>query len=252
MKTLKSLEQALQRTKEGRGALPSTPTFRARRLDLALVFDATGSMSPYLDEVRRGLTRLSAEIAAEIGDTVTAVIVYGDYDAEFLAKTQNFTPSLESVAAFISQSGVAPNSDTPEAVEEALFEANGLSWRVSGQRALVLVGDAPPHGVTDSRQNCKRGHYYETEAQRLADKAVRIYAVQCGGDDQTSRAFARMATITAGKHIHLEKLDDLIHLIAAICMKEFGELEKYSRQLQDSKTLTESRARLIRQLTDGS
>src|SRR5262245_30447506 len=101
MKALKSLEQALRRTKDIASALPNSLTFREKRLDLALVFDSTGSMRPYLDEVRRGLTRLSVEIAAEIRNTLTAVIVFGDYDAEFLVKSQNFTENLESVAAFI-------------------------------------------------------------------------------------------------------------------------------------------------------
>jgi len=37
--------------------------------------------------------------------------------------------------------------DTPEAVADALFEVQRLSWRSNATKICVLVSDAPPHGL---------------------------------------------------------------------------------------------------------
>lgn len=227
----------------------SAPSISRRRLDLALVFDATGSMNPYIDAVKRSLSDLSEEIVGEVPDTRIGTVVYGDHDAAFLVKKQEFTSDTSVVASFIHGAGSAPNSDWPEAVEVGLQAANSLDWRIGGQRALVLVGDAPPHGVVDGR---KGNTHYRDEAVALARIGVHVYSVQCGEDSDTERAFKEIASITQGKYLRLSQASDLAYLIVAVCMKEFGLLGTYVRGLEGKRELTSSRIDLARMLTDGS
>jgi hypothetical protein len=74
---------------------------------------------------------------------------------------------ISAVKRFVEFVEPTGGDDAPEAVEEALYEANQLDWRVSSHRAAILIGDAPQHGITDSRLTCRKGHFFIDEANYL-------------------------------------------------------------------------------------
>jgi len=231
------------------------PTARStsEALDLVLLFDTTGSMYTYLEKVRAKLAELASEVFSVIPNTRVGVVAFGDYsDAQstYVVKVLELTSDFDQVQKFIF--GVQPTGggDQPEAIEEALYSANHLHWRIGARRAAVLVGDAPPHGVIDSRLDFQYGHFYLDEASSLGQKAVRLYTVQCGNDASAERSFQEMAKVTHGKYLHLEGIDDLVQLIAAISMKEVGLLSAYTDRLAELKQLTPSRQRLLAMLND--
>lgn len=222
-------------------------------LDLVLAFDTSASMYSHFDTVRNRVTELVAQVQAAIPNSAFAVVAFGDYCDEhstYLTKSLDFTADLRGIRAFVRQVSATGGGDYPEAIEEALYEANRFSWRTGTRRALILVGDAPPHGVVDSRRECRHGHFYEDEALSLAAKSVRIYAVQCQGGQATSRSFQRMADISQGQRLRLEELDDLVDLLVAICMREMGILTSYVDRVVSCGPIKASRQRLLEVLSD--
>lgn len=223
----------------------------SRHLDVAFVFDTTGSMYPYLEQVRGELTRLASEVSKAIPHVRIGVIAFGDYcdeDLTYLTKVLDLTPDFNQVQTFVAQVEQTSGGDTPEAVEEALFEANRLNWRIGSTRAIVLVGDAPPHGVIDVVANCLYGHHYKTEGNALAQKGIKIYPTQCGKNSAAEQAFRWLASQTGGSYLNLENIADLVDLLIGICLKEVGLLESYTQKLQADNLLTGSKARLLKQL----
>lgn len=245
----KTIARILAKTTPLPAARLQTPT--AAPLDLALIFDTTVSMYSYLARVRERLSDLASQVQARLSQVRFAVIAYSDYWDEdaYVTKVMNLTGDLAEVRRFIEQVEPTDGHDWPEAVEEALYEANRLSWTIGSRRVAVLVGDAPPHGIVDSRENCKLGHYYEDEVAGLASKSVRTYTVQCGDDVNTQIAFTRISHRTQGKTLSLTEIDDLIDLIVAICMKEFGLLEAYRADLKRLGRLSPSKQKLLLDLT---
>lgn len=213
-------------------------------LDVALVCDTTGSMCPYLDLVSAKLDEITKTIFSAVPNTHVGVVIFRDYDykeSTYVTKTCNLTNDLAKVSRFILDVAPAESGQSiPEAVEEGLYAANQLSWRIGARRAVILVGDAPPHGVLDSRSECAYGHFYIDEASSLAQKAIRIYAVHCGNMLVAAEAFQKLADVTQGKYLYLDTIDDLVQLLVAICMKEVGLLNTYTQQLQAQNQLTPS------------
>lgn len=158
----KTLSRLLGGSIGGGNQLPSRQQ-SAQKLDLAIMFDTTGSMYSYLECVRRKLANLAKEVFDAVPDTRVGVMAYGDYcdaDSTYVTKVKDLTDDISSVKHFVEFVEPTGGGDTPEAVEEALYEANQLSWRVGSHRAAVLIGDAPPHGITDSRLACRKGHFF--------------------------------------------------------------------------------------------
>lgn len=221
-------------------------------LDVVLMFDTTPSMYEFLEEVRRELSRLASEIHHSVPNVRMGVIAYGDYDSDiYVTEVLDLTDNFKAVTKFVGS--VRPQTtgrDWPEAVEEALNQANQLNWRIGSSRAVVLVGDAPPHGVEES--DPIRTYDYKVEANALGKKGVKIYATQCGTYPSTEPVFRWMAAQTKGTYLKLENIQDLVDLLIGICMKEVGLLGAYMEKLAASKSLTDSKVKVFKQLTGAS
>ncbi|MEL7447339.1 MAG: vWA domain-containing protein, partial [Pseudomonadota bacterium] len=118
-----------------------------RKLDLALVVDATGSMA---DEMRY----LQAELASIVGaleerhknlDIRVGFTFYRDEGDEYVTRTFAFDDNIERAQARMSQQRANGGGDYPEAMHKALIRAAGQDWRDDAVKTLLLVADAPPH-----------------------------------------------------------------------------------------------------------
>ena len=49
------------------------------KLDLVIAFDTTGSMSTYIDEVRKNVTTLIPALFSENEDLKLGIVAFGDY-----------------------------------------------------------------------------------------------------------------------------------------------------------------------------
>lgn len=224
------------------------PFHTTTALDVVMMFDTTGSMYGFLEEVRRELSRLALEIHDSVPNARVGVIAYGDYCDTYVTKVLDLTDNFNDVRHFVRSVEATGGGDFPEAVEEALYRANKLNWRIGSSRAVVLVGDAPPHGVEDSIYR----YDYRAEAKALGQMGVRIYATECGANESTERVFRWLSKQTNGTYLKLENILDLVDLLIGICMKEVGLLDAYMEKLAGGRLLTDSKARVFKQLTGAS
>ncbi|RZB29479.1 MAG: hypothetical protein AEth_01114 [Candidatus Argoarchaeum ethanivorans] len=217
-------------------------------LDVIFMFDTTGSMYSYLESVRQNLVRLTSKINSEIPDVYFGVVAYGDHcdaDTTYVTKICQLTFDVNIIKNFIAIVEPTDGGDEPEALEDALYESNRLNWREQSNKCIVLVGDAPPHGVMDSFNECPRGIDYREETRNLSDVGVKIYSVLCNNVHQTEVTFKWLADQTNGKFLKLENIDDLVDLIVAVCMKETGSLASFENKLIESGEMTKSKKRLL-------
>ena len=212
-------------------------------------------MYQFLSRVRCELGHLSREIFGRLPLSRVGLLGYGDYcDAAttYVTKSLDFTSDTSEVTQFTENLLQTHGGDFPEAVEEALFVANQMSWRLGSRRAIALIGDAPPHGVIDSVTNCKHGHFWRQEVHKLQQKGIRLYSIQCGQHQETKRVFQKMSAITGGVYLRLDNINDLVDLLIGICMEETGLLRSFQERLQRSQRLTASKQDLLRCLGEGS
>lgn len=228
---------------------------KASALEMVFMFDTTGSMDVYLSEVQMHVQLILREIRKRVPDARFALIVYKDHEqGPYVTLTHPFSEKEDELINFLRSSQIAPGAGGggAEAVECALFEANQLEWSPGTKgKAIVLIGDKPPHGVMDTFDECTSGRDYRIETNHLIDKHVKIYAVLCNNVQETRSTFQWLADKTGGRFVTLEAIQDLVDLLVAVSIKESSPLllQAYTEELKQKGHLTDSKRKLIQSLS---
>jgi hypothetical protein len=169
-------------------------------LDIAIVFDTTGSMGDELDYLKDefgGITEALSSIYPN-AEQRWSLVVYRDQGDEYVTRSQDFTADLQDFQSFLDAQSYGGGGDFPEAPDAGLAQANTLSWSGDDDAAQIIfwVADAPHH---------------EDKAQALAaaishaqDQNIHIYPVASSGiDDLTEFTMRQSAQLTWGRYLFL-------------------------------------------------
>jgi len=212
-------------------------------LQLLMMFDITSSMFGYFNLIREKLSEIVGLVSSRAPKTQFSVFAYrnhGDEDLhEHIYYTNEFTTNIEILNSKINSiKKGGGGKDALTCMEECFMEANKLPWISSCPKAIVLVGDMPPHGVMDSFEKCPNGIRYIDEVKEFCKKGIKVYSVFAGYRDASREFFAGIARDTGGKFLNISEIDILKDLLVGICMKETGNLTKYLESLKKNKQLT--------------
>ncbi|WP_433064934.1 peptidoglycan DD-metalloendopeptidase family protein [Dactylosporangium sp. CS-033363] len=151
------------------------------KVDLVFAIDTTGSMGPYIGGVSASARSITAGLFSK-ADARVALVDYKDLHAcasdGYAARVD--LPFATDPAAFDTAVGkltAEGGCDTPESIYSGLMAAIGLPWRDGVKKAIILMGDAPPHdpepvtGLTLAKV---------TAAAKAVDPAT-IYAINING-----------------------------------------------------------------------
>ena len=169
-------------------------------LDIAVLFDTTGSMG---DELRY-LTVEVENIAADIADIAPdahvrwALVTYRDHGDLYVTRRFDFTSDLEQFHADLSRQTAEGGGDYPEASAEGLMQAVTLSWRDDPDvaRMAFWIADAPHHGNATELM---------TQSIRIAAMDdIHVYPVAASGVDELTELTMRSAAqVTGGRYLFL-------------------------------------------------
>lgn len=120
-----------------------------KRIEIAFMVDATGSMSDELEFLKTELVDVIQRAGEQnTGSTIlTGTVFYRDVGDDYVTRVSQFTDKISETTAFIDLQSAGGGGDFPEAVHTALDKAvNELQW-TSGARTKIMfvVLDAPPH-----------------------------------------------------------------------------------------------------------
>jgi Mg-chelatase subunit ChlD len=208
-------------------------------LDLAFVVDTTGSMSGLIQTAKEQmvamLTRLiqTAQVAI---DMQLGVVEYRDHppqERSFVYNVHPFTGKMKDAQGMINDLGLGGGGDLPEAVFDGILGAcRELEWRKHARRLLVLVGDAPPHGMGiggDSfAKGCPCGETIESVTAVAEEADITIYAL--GMRQEANDSFTRISQATGGEFFATARNEDAIARLQAILVKEFSQID-FDRRL---------------------
>ncbi len=171
-------------------------------VDIAIVVDATGSMSDeisYLKSELRDVIERSKE-TLENSDLRLGSVFYRDLGDAYVTRKSHFSDDISKTVRFIEGQSAAGGGDGPEAIEEAFDETlDGLVWRDDASAKLMfLVLDAPPHQTEEIMVRLKK------QIERAAAKGIRVIPVACSGTDRSTEYLMRsIALATNGSYIYL-------------------------------------------------
>jgi len=83
-------------------------------------------------------------------DLRVGLVAYRDHppqDHTYITKNFGFSSDISKVHKDLSGLYASGGGDGPEAVTAALAEALNMDWRPAASKMIVLIADAPPHGI---------------------------------------------------------------------------------------------------------
>lgn len=173
-----------------------------KKIDIAFMVDATGSMGDELEYLKEELTDVISKVRRKNqGVTVNmGAVFYRDNGEDYVTKVSDFSTDIDDTVDFIKEQSAEAGGDFPEAVETALDKSiNDLEWSENAtSRILFMVLDAPPHY---DDQIISEIHDLIATASK---KGIRIIPITASGIDKETEFLMRyMAIATNGTYVFI-------------------------------------------------
>ena len=206
-------------------------------VDLSYVVDTTGSMGHLIAAAQSQMVQMLQELthAADI-NLWLGVVEYRDHPPQdaLLTRVHPFTNDMKKAQKTIMSLKAQGGGDTPEAVLDGIVAAcQELAWWKHSRRLLVLVGDAPPHGLGAPgdafRDSCPCGETIASVTRLAEEKHITIHAL--GLTPLVTEAFGEISYLTGGKYFSAQQGEQAIEHLASILKMEFADLQVDRRVL---------------------
>lgn len=200
--------------------------------ELACVIDSTGSMGHLISVSQQQMTSLISKLALKTHIQMRVGLTeFKDHPPEdrLLARTTALTSDMNEVQHAIKKIKADGGGDTPEAVYDGILSAaKELKWHPHSRRVLVLLGDAPPHGVgapgDHFAKGCPCGETIQSTTAELEDRRITLYSIGLTQDKYAQDAFKGLATLTGGQFFQ-SNVSGAMGVIETVLEKEFGHIE---------------------------
>lgn len=154
------------------------------RLDMVIAFDTTGSMSSYINAVKKHVKELVPKLFKQNPDLRIGIVAFGDYcdmpsGDEFGKAYQvcELTDNENELIEFITNAQNTNGGDSDEFYELVIKKiVEETNWREGSTKAVLLIADANPHSVG----YCCGNRVYDNqidwreEAKRAAEKGIKF------------------------------------------------------------------------------
>src|SRR5213595_1223853 len=156
------------------------------QVEVVFCLDTTGSMGGLIDAAKQKIWSISNQIASgkPTPELKIGLVAFRDKGDAYITKVYDLSDDLDAVHANLKTFQAQGGGDTPEHVNQALFEAvHKIKWSTDKKtlRIIFLVGDAPPH--MDYTDDVK----YPVTCKAAVEKGIIINTVQCGNDPDCTK-----------------------------------------------------------------
>jgi Mg-chelatase subunit ChlD len=177
-------------------------------VDLVFVLDTTGSMSGLIETAKEKIWSIASTMASAqpTPEIRIGLIGYRDKGDAYVTTRVDLSADLDSVYAALMAFQAGGGGDTPESVNQALYEAVHLmSWseRDQAYQVVFLVGDAPPH------MDYNEVRYPEIVAA-ASERGIVINTIQSGNLPTTVEPWTTIAGLGGGRFFQVEQSGDAV------------------------------------------
>ena len=125
--------------------------------DIVFLQDTTGSQGPYIKAATQAIRGICDKISASANISKDQIrfglIAFRDHppqDMTYVTKPFGFTSDISRMQKNLSSLVASGERDGPEAQTAALAAALDLEWAEDAIKMVVLITDAPPHGLGEA------------------------------------------------------------------------------------------------------
>ena len=170
-------------------------------------------------------TMASAQPTPEIR---IGLVAYRDRGDHYVTKVVDLSDDLDSVYATLMDFQADGGGDTPESVNQALYEAvHNISWSQDSQayQVVFLIGDAPPH------MDYQGEVQYPEIVMAALEKGIVINTIQCGEIPTTVGPWTQIASLGHGKFFQVGQAGSAV----AMTTPFDAEIATLSARLDDTR-----------------
>ena len=203
-------------------------------LDIALLFDSTGSMGGLLNAAKERIDELIAELGELLPSVRVSIYTYRDHGDNYLFYGTPLTFDSWKIQGYLQYASAGQGGDLPEAVYETVRNcAEKLQWRPQAHKVIVYAGDATHHREQDAEfigfikswftkdsQAALHALYTDTKRRSLDIKARKKREEADGARYPVFETFQRTAQAGRGKAV---MLDDESALMKELLVLTFGD-----------------------------
>ena len=201
-------------------------------LDLVFLVDETGSMGAYIGQVKAHLLALvdALRLSPLLKSLRMGLVTYRDHPPQehtFVTRVVPLTDDIDEIRSGVNQMQAHGGGDGPEAVTDGLHDLLGLNWDSLAARLVVMVGDAPPHGVEPHGdgfpEGCPCGRHWYVQAESCREMGIAVHTIGCQGLHsfvQAAAVFRMVAATTGGLYLPLDNAQLLIGVVAGLADRE--------------------------------
>ncbi|KAF5337504.1 hypothetical protein D9758_013581 [Tetrapyrgos nigripes] len=217
-----------------------------KMLDLVFVQDCTGSQGSYISSATKNIENICGHIF-ESGklqareDLRIGLVAFRDHppqDHTYIVKNFGFSSDISKVQKDLSSLYASGGGDGPEAVTAALVEALNMDWREHASKMVVLIADAPPHGIGEYGDGfddgSPDGHDPLQVARLMASRGITLFFVACepalSGYQFATDFYKAITGITSGLMLPLTTADLLAHAIVGSVLENL-DMERLVREV---------------------
>lgn len=201
-------------------------------LDMVIAFDTTGSMSSYIEAVKRHVTKLVPKLFKANPNLRLGIVAFGDY-CDMISKgvfgrayqVLNLTNDEEKIIDFVKKAQDTAGGDGDEFYElviKKIVEETG--WREGSTKAVLLIADANPHRVGYSYEGIVSNSQidWKEEANKAAEKGIKFDTLTIN-DYKWYKELSRM---TNGISAPFKSSSKTSQLVEAAAMSRGGKMAK--------------------------
>lgn len=201
------------------------------KLDMVIAFDTTGSMSAYLNAVRKHCTDLVPKLLSANPDMRISVVAFGDYcdmksstDFGDAYQVLPLTNDENKIIDFINNAKRTSGGDGPEFYELVIKKiTEETDWRADATKVVLLIADDVPHPVSYSYRSIVSNAQidWKEEAKKAAEKGIKFDTLSIYPD--ISSWYKELSKITNGVHAPFSTSSKTASVVEAAALSRGGE-----------------------------
>ena len=150
--------------------------------DMIVAFDTTGSMSAYIEAVKKHVVELIPDLFSKNPDIRIGIVAFGDY-CDMKSKnvfgkayqSLDLTTDKEAIIKFVKNAYNTGGGDSDEFYELVIHKiVTETSWRKDAKKSVLLIADANPHPIGYSYQDRVKDNKisWKEEANKAAELGI--------------------------------------------------------------------------------
>lgn len=235
-------------------------------LELCLCFDTTGSMHKVFKAGQQAIEEVVQGLNTPSTGTLLSFVAYKNHGDECLCDGErpfiatSWSNDSKEILKPLHKITSAGGGDGLTALEDVFdYLVRNVEWQPGAKKAIVVIGDMPPHGVVDSITHCPRQLDYRRSIASMKELGITVYSVFCPnhyhdsmGSDRCKKIISFydwIAAETGGRRLSLEDMQTLVTILVGIGMTATGRLEEYRNLLVRRQALTPGKEQILNALS---